>query len=304
MNAVAKIQPAAEVAQETPKVPDNLALWSVLEKTSPSATKAFSRGGGFKGTAINGTYILKRLTETFGPCGKGWRFVLEDERIEIGHTLKNADHAKVHIIRGHLEYRDEGEWLSTSPQFGQTMLVDENKYGTFTDEEAPKKSITDCIAKCAVQLGIGADIHLGLYDDNKYVNERRAEETAAAQAKAKLTPPPAPATELTEAETRALDRKSERDMRGETDEPPFDEGEADEPHALPTGGKTATEWGTELVGYYKASTDLGTLMAWRTANEKIIDQLGPKAIESLAKAYKARYDAIIATMEPAEPVLP
>ena len=58
-------------------------------------------------------------------------------------------------------------WFATSPQFGQTMLVDENKYGTFTDEEAAKKSTTDCLGKCASSLGIGADMFLGMYDDSE-----------------------------------------------------------------------------------------------------------------------------------------
>jgi hypothetical protein len=157
----------------------NLDIWNGFEKTDPSHTKPFSRGGGFKGTAINGTYIVKKLTERFGPCGKGWKFVIEAETIHEGSTLKNGDKAKVHVIRGHIDYLLDQVWYSTSPQFGQTMFVDENKYGPFTDEEAPKKSITDCISKCAVMLGIGADVHLGLFDDNKYVNQRKQEEAAA-----------------------------------------------------------------------------------------------------------------------------
>lgn len=159
-------------------------IWNKFEKTDPAHTKQFQRGGGFRGTAINGTYIVKKLTAEFGPCGKGWKFVIEDERIEEGHTLKNGDKTKVHIIRGHIEYVLDGVTYSTSPQFGQTMLVDENKNGTFTDEEAPKKSITDCISKCAVLLGVGADIHLGMFDDHKYVMQRKAEEAAEAAAAA------------------------------------------------------------------------------------------------------------------------
>jgi len=156
-------------------------IWNKFEKTDPAHTKQFNRGG-FKGTAINGTYIVKKLTAEFGPCGKGWRFVIENERIDEGHALKSGDKTKVHVIRGHIDYMIDGTWYSTSPQFGQTMFVDENKNGTFTDEEAPKKSITDCISKCAVLLGVGADIHLGLFDDHKYVNQRRQEEAAEAAA--------------------------------------------------------------------------------------------------------------------------
>lgn len=174
----------------------SLTLWNRLEKTDPHYTKAFTGKGGFSGTAINGTYIIKRLTEEFGPCGSGWKFVLEEERIEGGHVLKSGENARLHIVRGHIDYVLNGQWCSTSPQFGQTFLVAENKYGSFTDEEAPKKSITDCISKCAVLLGIGADVHLGLFDDSKYVNQRLEETGDEVPSKKETTKP-----ELTRDET-------------------------------------------------------------------------------------------------------
>jgi hypothetical protein len=166
---------------------NNTALWQKFENTDPKTTKGFSRGGGFNGTAINATSIQKKLTEEFGPCGMGWRFVLEDDRVEEGHKLKSGDFCKLHIVRGHLEYFMFDRWHSTGPQFGQTYLVGEYSSGTYTDEEAPKKSITDCIGKCAATLGIGADIYLGLFDDNKYVNDatKRDEPTKLEKAAAK-----------------------------------------------------------------------------------------------------------------------
>lgn len=173
-------------------------LWNSLEKTDPQFTKPFTKAGGFRGTGLSGTYVAMRLTEAFGPCGRGWRFVVEDDRVEEGHTLANGDRAKVHIIRGHIAYMQDGTWYQTSSQFGQTMLVDQNRNGAFTDEEAPKKSVTDCVSKCAVLLGIGADIHLGKFDDNKYVNQRKAEEAGkkagAAREAAPRTQPPAGST--------------------------------------------------------------------------------------------------------------
>ena len=97
----------------------------------------------------------------------------------------------------------------------------------------------------------------------------------ATPTKAALAPPPAPRSEPTDEETRALDRQSMRDMAHETPDATFED-DATEPHMIGrSGGKTPKEWGTELVGYYASSTDLGTLMGWRTANEKVIDQLGP-----------------------------
>jgi len=178
-------------------------LWNKLEPTDPRHTKEFSGKGGFAGTAINATYILKKLTETFGPCGKGWKFVLEEERIMEGHVLKSTDICRLHVVRGHLSYVLDGTWYDTSPQFGQTFLVAENKYGAFTDEEAPKKSITDCIGKCAVLLGIGADVHLGMFDDSKYVNQRIKEENEAEDATRPAPAPRAPAPPKTPTEDPA-----------------------------------------------------------------------------------------------------
>ena len=167
---------------------NHMAMWDRLQTTPASATKPFKGKGGFSGTAINGMYIQKRLTEEFGPCGAGWRFVMDHEEIVEGHTLKNGDKAKLHKVRGHIEYRIglagvigvDDPWFATSPQFGQTMLVSEDGRGVWTDEEAAKKSTTDCLGKCASSLGIGADIFLGLYDDNKYVNARKQEAAEAA----------------------------------------------------------------------------------------------------------------------------
>jgi hypothetical protein len=51
---------------------ENTKLWDNLGRTDPAHTKAFTRGGGFKGTAIKPMWSYRRMTEEFGPCGKGW----------------------------------------------------------------------------------------------------------------------------------------------------------------------------------------------------------------------------------------
>lgn len=240
---------------------NNLELWNKLEPTDPAHTKQFNRSGGFSGTAINATYILKRLTETFGPCGRGWRFALDDERVDEGHTLKNGDKARLHIVRGHLEYMQEGQWYQTSPQFGQTMLVGENKYGSFTDEEAPKKSITDCISKCAVLLGIGADVHLGLFDDNKYVNQRKQEEAANGNGNGEQHP---------------IERQGQP---------------ANTPKADPK--LAAQTWAKEAEKTLRTFVDQKALTAWEDVNKNALTKLHSvdlKAHEKLMAAIQAAYE--------------
>jgi hypothetical protein len=153
----------------------NLALWHQVEKTDPNYTKPFSRGGGFRGTATNATYLAKKATEVFGPMGIGWGVEIIDEAIMDGAPLDDAgNRERIHKVRVKLWYR-LGEERGEVVQFGQTTFVGRNKNGFFTDEEAPKKSLTDAMSKCLSLLGFSADIHLGRYDDNKYVEEVAAE---------------------------------------------------------------------------------------------------------------------------------
>jgi hypothetical protein len=144
---------------------DKLSLWRAVEKTDPKYTKAFSRAGGFSGTAINATYLVRKATELWGPMGSEWGAEVADERY-----VEGADGTIIHVLRINFRY-PQGAF----PSYGQTTFVGQNKNGKFTDEEAPKKSMTDAITKALSMLGFSADVFLGLYDDNKYVNDRKAE---------------------------------------------------------------------------------------------------------------------------------
>lgn len=156
----------------------NLSIWNSVCETDPRHTKSFSRGGGFSGTAINHTYQTRRATEAFGPKGIGWGVEILAEDWRNGAPLLDDKHGVIgheviHVLRVKLWYRinsERGEVIS----FGQTTFVGKNKHGVYTDEEAPKKSLTDAESKALASLGFSADVHLGLYDNNKYVNDLKA----------------------------------------------------------------------------------------------------------------------------------
>lgn len=158
----------------------NLEIWQKVEVTPPDHTKGFAgRAGGFKGTAMNATWLAQRATELFGPCGIGWGMTVLDDRYVSGAPLLDKEgtvigHELVHVVHAKLWYIHEGK-RGEIEQYGQTQMVGKNKNGLFTDEEAPKKSMTDAMSKCLSMLGFGADIFKGYYDDNKYVNDLRRE---------------------------------------------------------------------------------------------------------------------------------
>lgn len=153
---------------------DNLELWKKVQKTDPDYTKAFSKGGGFKGTSINPTYNNKKATEIFGLCGIGWGVDVLKEYYQEGAPIfidKVAICKEViHVVDIIFWYNWNGE-RGEVPSVGQTTFVGSNKYGCFTDEEAPKKSRTDAVTKALSMLGFSADIFLGMYDDSKYAND-------------------------------------------------------------------------------------------------------------------------------------
>jgi hypothetical protein len=156
----------------------NLSLWNDLEKTDPEYTKGFNRAGGFKGTAINAMYAIKKMTEKFGPMGKGWGIEVENERIEECGDEKLVF---VQVALWWAEIVDDKRYKHiVGPQWGGDKLRSTRSGGNaFNDDEALKKATTDAMLKCMSYLGIGADLHLGLYDDNKYVANAEREFTGA-----------------------------------------------------------------------------------------------------------------------------
>ncbi len=147
-------------------------LWDRVEATDPAYTKQFNRGGGFSGTSINATYLAKKATKCFGPMGIGWGVDIVGEDFIEGHILDKETGQKciIHRVKVKLWYLNNGERGEVT-HFGQTTFVGSNKYGTYTDEEAPKKSLTDATTKALSMLGFGADIFMGLYDDQEYREE-------------------------------------------------------------------------------------------------------------------------------------
>lgn len=147
----------------------NMKLWDSVEKTDPKFTKKFRKEGGFAGTAIGATYIVKKATEQFGSVGIGWGYDIVKEEYLDGSFINERDRIVIHKALIKVWYISEGVKGEVS-HYGQTTFIGANKNGTFTDEEHAKKTVTDGLTKCLSMLGFSADIHLGFFDDGKYVS--------------------------------------------------------------------------------------------------------------------------------------
>lgn len=156
----------------------NLAWWDTFEVTDTKYTKKMTTGS--KLTSINPEYQVKRFTELFGPCGKGWGFTVTHSEIIEGALMTNNalddtgrviyfGPCKIHTARVELWYMDEDK-KHTIEGTGHTPFVYLTKTGLFiTDMEYEKKSITDALTKAMSMLGMGGDIRMGRFDDSEYV---------------------------------------------------------------------------------------------------------------------------------------
>lgn len=160
---------------------DNLRIWNAVMHTAPSATKNFTRRGGFRGTAIKPMWTIQQATAFFGPVGIGWGYdILEDREVHA------QDGNAVWFSKVQVWFMEGGEKRFTPPQWGGTIFIESKparewdeatqkmvpiKGGGMTmeiDDEAPKKSVTDGLTKCLSYLGFAADVHLGMFEDSKY----------------------------------------------------------------------------------------------------------------------------------------
>lgn len=158
------------MAQE--KSSANMQLWDSVKTTDKKYTKT-QQLDGRNVTSINGMYIVQRATEVFGPIGKGWGFDIVADRFDQGAPLTDKNgavigHEQMHTILLKLWYVRGGK-RNHITQYGHTPFVRKSQYGPYTDFDAPKKSLTDAIKKCLSLAGFSADVHLGMFEDEVYL---------------------------------------------------------------------------------------------------------------------------------------
>ena len=149
----------------------HLEIWNTLGRTSPEHTKGFTRGGGFKGTAIKPIYTEQKMTEMFGPCGIGWGFSEPTFQLVPGSDGQTAVYCWLTLWFVH-----DGARSAPIPGVGGDFVIVKQSSGLRTDDEAFKKAFTDAIGNAMKHIGMSADVHMGRFDDSKYVNELKRED--------------------------------------------------------------------------------------------------------------------------------
>lgn len=141
---------------------DNMRIYAQV-RAVPEAAKKKITGGRLQGmTDINPMWRIKRLTEIYGPCGVGWRYAITKREFVPGAGGEIACFTDVI-----LQVRENGEWGDPIPGTGGAMYVSKERAGLYTDDEAPKKALTDALSVACKALGVGADVYFAR-DATKY----------------------------------------------------------------------------------------------------------------------------------------
>ena len=231
---------------------DNLTLWKTVETTPTKHTKAIT-GKSYNGTSPKPHYLVWKATETFGPCGIGWGFTIEDERVEDG-----AGGERLHVARVKVWYK-WGNERGEVEHIGGTAFSGTRASGKpYTDEDAPKKSVTDALIKALSMIGFAGDIFMGRYDDSKYISELKAEERAEEQS---ATPAKAPAP--------ARQQAPKQQPAG--DAPPVKAA-----YVIARGGKIG-DWMDRLTALVAGAPDAAAIKDIEDANKPALNDMQAKA---------------------------
>ena len=139
--------------------PDNMKLWNSVCTTDPQYTKRVNQRGGF--TAIGAQSQIMEATKMFGPFGQG--FGVSDER------FTSFDMEGLCLYQATLWYKFRFN-IGDIREFPIHSSIKYSVNGRVDDDFA-KKVATDALTKGLSKLGFNADVFLGLFDDNKYVNQ-------------------------------------------------------------------------------------------------------------------------------------
>lgn len=167
---------------------DNLTLYNKVRTVPPKALKEI-QAGRLKGKSdINPMWRLKTLTEHFGPCGVGWKYVITKQWLENGGKDEIAAFVNIDLY-----FKADGVWSDPIPGTGGNMFVASESRGLYTSDECYKMALTDALGVACKALGFGADVYWEK-GSSKYDRPQPEEKQQTARAIPAM-PKPAPKAE-------------------------------------------------------------------------------------------------------------
>lgn len=141
---------------------ENLSIWSQVEKTDTQYAKKVNQRGGY--TAISPQYQLKEATKVFGSYGKGFGLSASDFDISLFDSLGVVIHKAVFF---YVSDEQRFEFPISNAIQATTGVGDKKR----VDIDFAKKVETNTVSKALSKLGFNADVFMGMFEDNQYMQE-------------------------------------------------------------------------------------------------------------------------------------
>lgn len=131
----------------------NLDLYNKLKVVPAEAIKPI-QSGRLKGKSdINPMWRIKAMTEHFGVCGIGWKYVITKQWTETYDTETKA-YCNIDLF-----VKVDGQWSDAIQGTGGSSEVTMERNGSYVSDECYKMALTDALSVAMKALGVGADIY-------------------------------------------------------------------------------------------------------------------------------------------------
>lgn len=128
---------------------------------------------------INPMWRIKAMTEQFGVCGIGWKYVITKQWTEtFGSEVKAYCNIDLFI-------KVNGEWSDAIQGTGGSSEVSMESKGAYVSDECYKMALTDALSVAMKALGVAADVYFEAGKDIIDINSKYgAQDSRAAQQQA------------------------------------------------------------------------------------------------------------------------
>lgn len=131
----------------------NLDLYNKLKVVPQEAIKPIQNGR-LKGKSdINPMWRIRAMTEHFGVCGVGWKYVITKQWTETYGTETKA-YCNIDLF-----VKVDGQWSDAIQGTGGSSEVTMERNGSYVSDECYKMALTDALSVAMKALGVGADIY-------------------------------------------------------------------------------------------------------------------------------------------------
>lgn len=145
---------------------DNTKHWDAMAKP-PAETLRKIAGGRLKGmTDIKPQWRYLAMTEQFGPCGIGWKYIVTKQWLEPGDGGQQVAFVTIDLF-----VKVDDVWSEAIPGSGGSLFIANESNGPHTSDEAYKMATTDALSVAMKMLGVGAAVYLGEWTGSKYRND-------------------------------------------------------------------------------------------------------------------------------------